>query len=210
MKFSFFASFIVFCAWLGYEIHKHRNIEAKSYEDFWKRENDANSTRKKPLDDLSYLTIPLDTFPFSLFTENEQVAEYQQIIRELSSVPIVNLTGISNTDLKLQYGAANIDTLSLYDQRYTTLVRVLQDWASFLYQEGYPQQAKVLLEFSVHTCTDIYATYELLVKIYEKSGEADLITGLLPYAQKVNSMSRKRILSLLEGYSSHTEDKSGQ
>lgn len=210
MKFTFFASFIVFCVWLGYEIHKHRNLEAKAYEDFWEKERAANSTRKKPLDDLAYITIPPDSFPFSLFADNEQVAEYQQIIRELSSVPIVNLTGISNTDLKLRYGAPNIDTLSLYDQRYTTLVRTLQNWAAFLYQAGNLQEARLLLEFAVHTCTDIYASYELLVNIYEESNEAFRISELLPYAEKVNSISQKRIISLLNEHSGHIEDKSCQ
>lgn len=210
MKFTFFASFIVFCVWLGYEIHKHRNLEAKAYEDFWEKERAANSTRKKSLDDLAYITIPLNSFPFSLFADNEQVAEYQQTIRELSGVPIVNLTGISNTDLKLQYGAPNIDALSLYDQRYTTLVRTLQNWASFLYQAGNPQEARLLLEFAVHTCTDIYASYELLVTIYEESNEAFRILELLPYAEKVNSMSQKRIVSLLNEHSGHIEDKSCQ
>lgn len=210
MKLPFFASFIVFCIWLGYEIHKHRNLEAKSYDDFWQKENQANSTRKKPLDDLAYISIPLDTFPFSLFPENEQVAEYQQIIRELSTVSIVNLTGISNTDLKLRYGAANIDVLSLYDQRYTTLVRVLQDWAFFLYQSRYPTEAKVLLEFAVRTCTDIYASYELLIKIYEEGQEASQITKLLPYAQQIHSISQKRILALLEEHSAHTADRCDQ
>ena len=210
MKFPFFASFIVFCIWLGYEIHKHRNMEAKAYEDFWAKENAANSTRKKPLDDLEYITIPMESFPFSLFCEQEQVAEYQQTIKDLSAVPIVNLTGISNTDLKLQYGAPNIDLLSLYDQRYTTLVRTLENWAAFLYQKNHPQEAKVLLEFAVHTRTDIYASYELLIKIYEESGENSRIPELLPYAEKVNSISQKRIISLLEEHSGHTQDKSYQ
>ena len=204
MKFPFFASFIVFCIWLGYEIHKHRSMEAKAYEDFWAKENAANNTRKKPLDDLEYITIPIESFPFSLFCEQEQVAEYQQTIKDLSVVPIVNLTGISNTDLKLQYGAPNIDLLSLYDQRYTTLVRTLQNWAAFLYQENHPLEAKVLLEFAVHTRTDIYASYELLIKIYEEDGENFRIPELLPYAEKVNSMSQKRIISLLEEHSDHT------
>ena len=60
MRFYFFASFIVFCIWLGYEIHKHRNMEAKDYEAFWDREHAANSTRRKSLDGLNYITIPVE------------------------------------------------------------------------------------------------------------------------------------------------------
>ena len=93
MRFYFFASFIVFCIWLGYEIHKHRNMEAKDYEAFWDREHAANSTRRKSLDGLNYITIPVETFPFGLVPQNEQIAEYEQTIRDLAKEPVVNLTG---------------------------------------------------------------------------------------------------------------------
>ena len=198
MRFYFFASFIVFCIWLGYEIHKHRNMEAKDYEAFWDREHAANSTRRKSLDGLNYITIPVETFPFGLVPQNEQIAEYEQTICDLAKEPVVNLTGFSNTDLKLEYGAPNIDLLSLYDQRYTTLVCTLQSWAALLYKEGQPQAARVLLEFAIDTHTDIYASYELLVRIYKEYSAEDQIAGLLPVAQQLHSLSRTRILTFLE------------
>lgn len=198
MRFYFFASFIVFCIWLGYEIHKHRNMEAKNYEAFWDREHAANSTRRKSLDGLNYITIPVETFPFGLLPGNEQVIEYEQTTRDLAQEPVVNLTGFSNTDLKLEYGAPNIDLLSLYDQRYTTLVCTLQSWAELLYKEGFPEAARILLEFAISTHTDIYASYELLVRIYEENSEKDKIASLLPPAQEIRSLSKKRIIALLE------------
>ncbi len=198
MRFYFFASFIVFCIWLGYEIHKHRNMEAKDYEAFWDREHAANSTRRKSLDGLPYIAIPVETFPFGLLPGNEQVPEYEQTIRDLAQEPVVNLTGFSNTDLKLQYGAPNIDLLSLYDQRYTTLVCTLQSWAELLYKEGQPAAARILLEFAADTHTDIYASYELLVRIYEENSEKEKISSLLPLAQEIRSLSKNRIITLLE------------
>lgn len=198
MRFYFFASFIVFCIWLGYEIHKRRNMEAKNYEAFWDREHAANSTRRKSLDGLPYISIPVETFPFGLLPENEQIAEYEQTIRDLAQESVVNLTGFSNTDLKLEYGAPNIDLLSLYDQRYTTLVCTLQSWAELLYKEGLAEAAQVLLEFAVSTHTDIYASYELLVLIYEENSESDKIAALLPPAQEIRSLSKNRIITLLE------------
>lgn len=197
MRIPFFAIFIVFCVWLGYEIRKHRNLEAKGYEAFWEKERTANQTRRKPLDDLAYITIPMDRLPFHLLKEDEQIMEYQQIIRDLSNEPIVNLTGISNTDLKLQYGAPNIELLSSYDQRYTTLVCTLQSWAKYLYSCGYPKEAMSILEFAVDTQTDIYATYELLVQIYEETSETSKIPELISHAESIKSLSQKKILTLL-------------
>lgn len=198
MRITFFAIFIVFCAWLGYEIHKHRNLERKSYDDFWERERAANRTRRKPLDDLSYITVPLTELPFEVLTEDEQIQDYQRIIRELSGRPVVNLTGYSNTDLKLQYGAPNIDKLSAYDQNYTTLVCTLQSWAERLYSNGFTKEAAILLTFAAETHTDIYGTYELLVRIREEASQTEQIAQLIPLAEGIRSSRRKQILALLD------------
>ena len=49
MKFPFFASFIVFCLWLGYEIHKSRNKAEQDSYDFWEKEAQANNTPNKKI-----------------------------------------------------------------------------------------------------------------------------------------------------------------
>ena len=41
---------------------------------------------------------------------------------------LLNLSGISNTDLKLQYGHANLDLLAEYDQNFSNLLRCLDSF----------------------------------------------------------------------------------
>ncbi|MBQ8878484.1 MAG: hypothetical protein IJ029_07120 [Lachnospiraceae bacterium] len=198
MKFPFFASFIMFCAWLGYELHKHRNLEKKSMESFWEKEYEANRTRRKSLDDLEYITIPLDTFPMSLLTDDSVIIECRDILKELSKDPIVNLTGISNTDLKLKYGAPNINLLTDYDQRYTVLVRTLQNFGKALYDKKYIKEAQTVLEFAVSTRTDISSTYKLLTSIYKETGQPEKILELLPVAESLNSGLKNSIVKMLK------------
>ena len=38
--------------------------DAEREEAFWERETEANNVRKKPLDDLHYITIPINSLPF--------------------------------------------------------------------------------------------------------------------------------------------------
>lgn len=197
MRFPFFASFIVFCIWLGYELHKRRTIEKKANDDFWQREADANNTRRKPLDKLDYIQIPFDKLPVDTLPSDPVVTDCLNTLQELSSDPIVNLTGISNTDLKLQYGAPNIDLLSQYDQRYTILARTLQTWANTLYEKGYSDEARQILEFAIHTRTDISASYKLLAAIYQEKGTPELIKSLIPIAENLNSPLKKHILQHL-------------
>lgn len=198
MKFPFFASFIVFCLWLGYEIHKSRNKAEQDSYDFWEKEAQANNTRKKSLDNLDYIKIPFDSLPTTVCGEDPVIMEYWETLKVLSENPIVNFTGISNTDLKLMYGAPNIDLLSRYDQNYTILVRTLQKLAQTLYDKQYLTEACQILEFAVSVRTDITGSYKLLASIYQQKGQPEKILDLIPIAEGLNTSLSKRIVSMLE------------
>ena len=199
MKYPIFASFIVFCLWLLYEIRKHKKMENQAAASFWEKEAAANSTRRKPLDDLAYIHIPFDTLPMDLMSDDPRIRELHDTLHGLAeSGPIVNLTGISNTDLKLRYGAPNINLLTLYDQKYTTLARTLQDLGAALYEKEYYDQACAVLEFAVSTHTDVSATYRLLISIYQKQNRKDKISALIPIAESLNSSLRPSILRMLQ------------
>lgn len=200
MKFPFFASFIVFCIWLTYEIKKHRSLEEKSYHAFWDKETAANNTRRKSLEGLNYIQIPFENLPMETLKDDPVVADYHDTLRGLSQSPIVNFTGISNTDLKLMYGAPNIDLLSRYDQSYTTLVLTLQNLAKTLYEKGYIDDACKILEFAVETRTDISASYRLLASIYQQKNQPEKIAALIPIAQSLNTSLSGHIASMLEEF----------
>ena len=68
-------------------------------ETYLEKEMRSNHVRKKPLDDLEYITIPLERFPMSLLTDDPVILECHQTLEALSTEKIVNFTGISNTDL---------------------------------------------------------------------------------------------------------------
>ncbi|MBR6391272.1 MAG: hypothetical protein IKS16_08025 [Lachnospiraceae bacterium] len=188
-------SLIVFWATRGTQ-DKYAQAEA----DFWEKERAANSVRRKPLDDLDYLTIPMDELPVSLHTDNDTIASCIDTIGELSKSPVVNLTGISNTDLKLKYGAPNITLLTLYDQRYTLLASTLQKWANELISLNETDAACTVLEYAVSTGTDVSGTYKSLASIYDSRGDKDSIRKLIPVAESLNTPLKDSIISSLNGY----------
>ncbi len=198
MKFPFFASFLVFVVWLTYEISKHDKMDAEKERSFWAKEHRANNTRRKSLEDLSYITVPLDSFFLQLLPDDEKAAEYKETLRTLSESQIVNFTGITNTDLKLKYGAPNIDLLSRYDQNYTILARTLNQWAHCLHQNGYSKEAREVLEFAVSTGTDISSSYKLLCKIYLEENTPEKIQALYPTVDALNSAMKNAIVRILQ------------
>lgn len=208
MKFPFFASFLVFVLWLTYELKKAERKDKKLTDEFWERERLANDVRKKPLDDLTFISIPFDFIPKSLLKENPEVQACLETLDKLSNSKIVNLTGLSNTDIKYKYGAPNLAILSEYDDNFTTLIRTLNDLSYLYYNNGYESNARILLEKCVEYQSDVKPTYELLGKIYQSHSEIDKIQHLLSSVESLNSLSKKSIetalTSLLEE-SVHTD-----
>lgn len=198
MKPYILASLIVFVAVLSRLRKKHTQATQKAKQSFWDKELAANNVRKKSLDDLNYVTIPLDTLPLQVMCNNEEIAEYISIIHTLSTRKIVNFTGITNTDLKLTYGTANITVLSEYDDNYSTLVTTLQRWAKILYDNGYIQEVLTLLEYAVSIGSDVSATYYLLADIYKAQGSISKITELYNAATALESKSGKLIAHTLQ------------
>lgn len=198
MNFILFASTLVFGLIIAMAVSRDKKTSAALQKEYWQKEMAANNTRRKSLDDLDYIKLPMEIFPMDLLPDAPKIEDYRQIICSLSECPIVNSTGISNTDLKLRYGAPNIDLLTSYDQNYTLLVRTLQQWAQALYDAGYITEACQLLEFAVSTGTDVSATYRLLCNIYQQQGTPDKIAGLYPIAESLNSVMRKPIVRILQ------------
>ncbi len=172
-------------------------------ENFWEKESRSNSVRKKSLENLEYIHIPVDLLPFGTAGDNPVLQSSEEELMALKDEKIVNLTGISNTDLKLEYGTANITPLTQYDQNYTALVCALQKWGKELYDQGRFEDSTSVLEFAVKTRTDITGTYRLLIDMYKTKlgfSESEIqkkLDGLVPIAKNLNSLSRNTILNML-------------
>ena len=207
MRLPFFTTFIVFVILTQFFMRRSSNKEQIDNDEFWEKESRANRTRRKSLDGLCYITIPTDDLPFGLEPENDEILFCERTIRRLSEEKIVNLTGYSNTDLKLEWGAPNITALTNFDQNYTTLVTSLQKWGQLLYDNGHYEQAKAVLEFSLSTRTDVTATYKLLVDLYtnklglSSEDSSRKIEAMIPIAESLRSLSRDSIVNMLKNCS---------
>ena len=241
MKTLFLSSLISFCLLIFLLNKRHSKMEKSMKDAFWKREEEANHTRRKSLDNLPYITIPPEELPLACHitddaadirntndtadvrntgdtadirntgdttdvrnigdtAANEAISEEcKEILRSLSTHKIVNLTGYTNTDLKLSYGTANITCLTEYDQNYTLLVSTLQKWAEALYRGGAKKECRQVLEYAVSVSTDVSHTYFLLADLYDEEGESDLKCSLIEKASGLSSLSSKVIVRTLQG-----------
>ncbi len=173
-----------------------RDAEAEERA-FIEKEQKANTTRRKDISNLDFITIPpCLSSPSGLLSE--EIAETEKQIAALQDKKIVNFTGITNTDLKLTYGAANIDALSEYDNNYLKLVRLIVKYAKQLIDAGLTEKAKEILEFGMSVNTDVSANYTLLAKLYKDEGNTEKIKEIRLIAEQLNSLTKAKLLRDLD------------
>lgn len=157
--FPFLAIFIIFCLVLAFYIRKNDNAQQKVQDEFWEKERKSNAVRKKDISKLDYISIPLDKIPAKLESSTEKT------IFALAEKPMLNFVGISNTDLKLQYGTANLDILMEYENNFLDFVALLPEYATELIEAGETESARMLLEFAVSVNADSRKIDNLLASL---------------------------------------------
>lgn len=197
MIFRTLGIFLIFLGLVSIFLRRNERRDHTKWQSFWKRESQSNLTLPQDISQLNYVDLSGVTLPFALFQDDE-LNQYEQQVLELREEKILNLNGISNTDLKLQYGVANLGALTRYDQNFILLVRTLNQWGHRLYELSHPEEAKTVLRFAVSIGSDIKATYELLLHIYLESGERSGIEQLKHSAEQLTSLRRDSILAMLE------------
>ena len=113
---------------------------------------------------------------------------------------MLNLTGISNTDLKLSYGTANLAILSEYDANFTDMIALLPQYAAELIEIGETATAQSVLEFGISCNADSSKIYKQLAEIYDSKGETAKIQALLEQADTLPTYTKATILKELSGY----------
>lgn len=175
----FFICFILFVIWFRVKMKQNNSATSAENDAFWEREKNANFARSKDISTLSYLTVPNDALPFSAHTDDEQEAFLEKEVKECSERKLLNLSAYSNTDLKEQYGIANLEELSNCDQNFLLFIRALSNWGSYLYEKKDFSRAKQVMEYSLSIGSDISSVYTTLGHIYASEGNIQKINELI-------------------------------
>lgn len=207
MKILLLPSIMILVWVLNHNVHKNNSSDPDNIHSYLTREDRANAIRRKDISELPYIQVPIDMFPFHITLNDEKkqtkITEYEKLIRTLSGQRMLNLIGISNTELKEQYGPANLELLTIYDQNYSRYLRTLQLFAECIYEE-YPADAVSILEYCIATGTDISGTYDLLGHYYLSHGDHKRFLALYDQIPVKDSISGKVIQNKLNQMKKHT------
>ena len=194
-----FTCVVVFCLWLRYTLNRSDHITRQKQNKLWEEEHEANFTRRQPLDGLHYITLSENAIPL-IETNDMQLNKTLSSLQSLTSVKIVKLSEYTNTELKKMYGPANLPLLTEYDVNYTTLVRLLQQYAARLSELSLSSEAVRVLEYSVSIGCDMASTYKLLADLYHEKGDTDKIASLIDTTDQLNPLYRESTIRYLQNY----------
>lgn len=192
---------ILFILLFKYRLNSITKQEKLQEENYLQMEKTASLSAEKSLEDLNFLSIPLERFHFHS-SNDTKLSQIEKEIQKLSAEKICNLNGISNTDLKLKYGAKNLGQLSEYDQNYLVLVRTLAEWSARLMELGYDDDAIAVAEYAIDCNSDVSKTYTTLARIYKKNGQMDKLYDLIPLVETLSTPIdlKKAIYDVLNEY----------
>lgn len=194
LHYETFVIVIIFALWLKYELGKSSRVQKKANDSFWEREQKANSIRKKSTDSLNYITISEKSLPF-LEINDEIIKKCVEQLTFLKDKKILNLTGKTNTDLKVEYGVGNLKYLSECDDNFITLCQILNNYSARLIELDYEDEARKVLEYAVETGLDSMAIYRRLADIYTSHNEIDNLEYLLFKANQLNTLIKTQIIN---------------
>ncbi len=176
-------------------IARSKQITAKNTKDFWDNESKANQVRRADISNLAYLVLDLSILPMD--TLLPQLAHRAEELKALACEKIINLSMYTNTELKLMYGPANLEELSVYDNNYLRLIRLLNSIGKELIELENVSAAKEFLSYSISVGSDISETFLLLAQIYKSKGLEKDIDLLIQVADKLETINKPTIINKL-------------
>ncbi|MCR5431482.1 MAG: hypothetical protein K6E95_02880 [Lachnospiraceae bacterium] len=144
----FLGLFLIFLLWFTYERLKADRHSSYTNEDFWERERRASFTPTARIDDLPYAEMDESVIPVSLPDDSDELTAVLEELHSLKGKKLIDLSEMTNTDLKLKYGTSNFTALSQADSDFALLISDCEKASDLLSDVGRTDEAYSLLDYA--------------------------------------------------------------
>ncbi len=190
-------SILLFCVILNYAIRKSNIRDRDDSLHSSGKNRHKTSTLPKPISEIHFISFPEDLLT-EITIENPKIIDNLTTLRRLSKTQVINLDGMTNDEIRDTYGEQNFETLSMADQRYMTLCRVLKTLADECFRNGLSFEAEKFLLFAVDTNTDFLPIWQSLGEYYLNTGRSDSLKALYDKAFSLPEERFEKIRDLIE------------
>lgn len=186
----------------------HMKKSSKKQDDvskkFWAKEASSLVVRKKELtqDDYVYPNLTEEDLKGEAWFEaqgQKSLYRYEKQIAGLLKQPMMNFQSMSNTDLRLTFGTANLTIIRENEERWNSYLKALYQIGSKLLASGETLYSIKLLEEGIAMGTDNRQHFLALGRYYKDSGNTDAFHRLLTTAQSLESLTKNALVRDLKG-----------
>lgn len=146
--------------------------------DFLERERTANSVRRKEIED--FFTPDLSALPVT----DDGDASQEKVLRRAVLTMVRLPQQMTNIDIKMAYGAAQLEKIIQYEENFHSYLEALIEWAESLAAVGRNDDA---LRILWHTVADLQSeyrkSYTLAADLYAANRDMDGLNALLTKAE---------------------------
>lgn len=205
MQFPFLTIFIAFVLFLFFRFSFLNKKQEEKMNKFWDMEQKAKTAPAKDINTLPYIKIPISTFPFGKWDDDEIIMLEDQL-SALSKERIYNLTGKTNTEVQLEFGAANFEVMSEIGENFNQMTILLTDYGKALMEKGDYESAAKVFEFGASAKSDVSSNYTLLGDCYVALHQEKKIRLIKEQVESLHLLLEHKIIRYLDSLIPDTED----
>lgn len=205
MPFPFFTAFIIFVIFLFFRFSYLNKKRENTYNNFWDLEKQAKHTPPKDISNLNYIQIPISSFGFGKW-EDDEILLLEDQLSALSKERILNLTKKTNTELQLEYGTSNLETMSEIGENFNQLTILLTDYGKALMEKGDYEGAAKVFEYGASIKSDVSSNYTLLGDCYVALHQEKKIKIIREQVEALHLLLEHKIISYLDSLIPDTEN----
>ena len=198
--------FLVFL--LNLLLSRNKNGRATDIDEAFEEDRLANSSRKKDIGDEFFVKPDIKKLPFSEYDvpgrDAEAASRAAAEVEKLAKLPMIKFSReLSNNEIKMMFGAANLEGVTGYEENYSDFTLAMIRWAEALINMGEYADAALVLEETVRMGSDFSKSYTLLADAYLRTGGREALRELFKKVtdedfMRENRMLRQTVVSYIE------------
>lgn len=183
---------------------KSSNGFQESIQDFLEKEKKANFTTKNIKNiKIRYMYPNKEILPFKEYDENntdfKNIIKKQNLVKRKMELEMAKLPlGLSNTELKSEYGVNNFEKITILEEHYNGFIRALFEWASILKDMNEKKDCEIILNECVRLEGDISQIYFHLSDIYFENNQKDKLLNLRNLVSSYELSLKEKILQYID------------
>ena len=179
----------------------------KEFNDYLEAEQKANFAPKQAIDEALFFHPDLNKYPlWNIDSENEPLlAKAQETVIHKASLKMLHFDPPrTNLELKMAFGLANLENITLFEEHYNQFMRALVDWAEALKTAGNDGHMEQVLLAAIQDGCDLSKAYTMLADFYDDKRDKKALNDLhdslqarqLPAHQTVSSYIHHKLAGL--------------